>query len=58
VIANTHRDPKKGKAFTPQDFMPQKEVKKKARVELTAKEIQDRLTAITYAFGGKVVKKE
>jgi len=53
VIANAHRDPKKGKAFTPKDFMPKKEVKQKP-TKLTGEQMLERAKMITISFDGEI----
>lgn len=53
MIANSVRDPKKGKAAQPKDFMPKQE-KKKQRKDLTEEQMLDRLKMANAAFGGNV----
>ena len=55
MIANSVRDPKKGKAAQPKDFMP-KEPVKKSNTELSPEAMKHRLEQISVAFGGEVKK--
>ena len=52
VIANTQRG--KGKAFTPQDFMPQFEAPKRKKKKQTPQEMQSILRLFTVASGGTI----
>ena len=52
LTANIHRDPKKGKPFTPQDFMPKPSGRPKA-----AAPARDFLTALKETFAGRIKEK-
>lgn len=54
VIANCHRDPKK-RAYKIEDFMPQRETKKKTLKDMKPQELIQYLTLMNTAMGGQVV---
>lgn len=53
VMANCHRDPKKGKAFKVGDFMPKREAKK-SPTPVTGEQMLERVRIINEVFGGTV----
>ena len=52
VLANIWRDPKKRRPFTPDDFMPKKELKQQSPEQMLMN-----VKLLNAAFGGKVVEK-
>jgi hypothetical protein len=57
VLANINRDPKKGKPFTPQDFMPGKAKPPEEAKGLTPEEVLDDLRRKNAFIGGTEITK-
>ena len=55
IIAEVNRDPKKrGRAFTPKDFMPKRKAEREITKELTGEQMLERAKIITSALGGEI----